>query len=166
MKPSTAVSSSSSVPSHMPARPCSPPHPLCLFSCSKLSLHFQECSPLNRHVVSYLLSCRSPLALPLLYHVSPPLLLCWITYHVSSKILLSSVLKMPRLPRNRYLCRVSTARAMLAVENISCNPFISSSEGHRSSCPIAVPPKMARLFHSGIETAKSRLTVYVCLKNT
>ena len=155
-------------PFHKSATPWSPPlHPPCLFLYSKSPLYFQECSPLNRQVVSYLLlSYRSSLALPLLYHVSPPPLLCWLIYHVCSKILLSSVLKIPQLPRNRYLCQVSTARAMLAVENISCNPSISSSEGHQSSCPIAVPPKVARLFHRGIETAKSRLTVYVCLKNT
>ena len=141
MKASTTESSSSSVSSHKSATPCPSPSPSLFFPLSRSSLHFQECSPLNRHVVSYLLSCHLSLALPILHHVPPSPLLRWLTYHVCSKILLSPVLKMPRLPRNRHLRRVSTARATPAVENISCNPYTSSSEGHRSSCcPIAVPP--------------------------
>ena len=140
MKASTTESSSSSVSSHKSATPRPPPSPSLVFFLLKSSLRFQECSPLNRHVVSYLLSYRSSLSLPLLHQVSPSPLLCWPTYHVCSKIFLSFVLKMPRLPRNRYLCQVSTARAMPAVENISRNPS-TLSEGRRSSCClIAVPP--------------------------
>jgi len=49
---------------------------------------------------------------------------------VCSRIFLSFILKTLRLPRNCYLCRACTARAMPAVENISCNPSRSSSERH------------------------------------
>ena len=62
--------------------------------------------------------------------------------NVCSRTFLSFILKALRLLRNCCLCQVCTARAMPAVENISCNPSASSSEGRRSSCcSIAAPQK-------------------------
>ena len=137
MKASTTESSSSSVSSHN-ASALPLPFP-CFFSSKILTLFPRIFSPQSPcrliFVVLPLISTTS-----LSHQVSPSPLLCWPPYHVCSKIFLSFVLKMPRLPRNRYLCQVSTARAMPAVENISRNPS-TLSEGRRSSCClIAVPP--------------------------
>ena len=90
--------------------------------------------PLIRHV-SYSLSHRPSSTLHPLYPPPSPSLY-WFT-HVCFGTFLSFILKSLRLPRNCYLCRACTARAMPAVENISCNPSRSSSERRRSNAPKA-----------------------------
>jgi len=133
MKASTVVSSSSSVSSHKSAAP-----PLAF----------------SHKIVTFFLSGSRYSPRRLIFVVLPPVpdassftpciprssSLYWFT-NVCSGIFLSFILKTLRLPRNFYLC---TARAMPAVEGISCKPSTSSSEGHcSSSCPIAAPSKAA-----------------------
>ena len=131
MKASTAVSSSSSVPCHKSAAPSPSPYTWIFHLKSSLSSS-QECSPpYSPCRLIFIVPPPVPDASP---PVSPVPSLCWFT-HACSGTFLSFILKTLRLPRNCYLCRVCTGRAMPTVENILCNPSTSSSEfeEHRSS---------------------------------
>ena len=138
MKASTAVSSSSSMSSHKSAAPSPSSHiwPFHLKSLLSSSGMFSPLLAMSSHI-------HCPTARPQCFTpcIPPVPSLHWFI-NVCSRTFLSFILKALRLLRNCCLCQVCTARAMQAVENISCSPSASSSEGHRSSCcSIAAPQK-------------------------
>jgi len=116
---------------HTPAAPSSP-HTWPFHLKSPLSSSPGMFSPL--FAMSHI---RCPTASPRRFTpcIPPSPSLYWFT-RVCFRTFLSFILKTLRLPRNCYLCRACTARAMPAVENISCTP-----PGHQVKDAEAAPPK-------------------------